>query len=90
MFIDDKHIVAGGRRLRDIRVVDGGRMLALDIEQTDSRLLTLLIPTEEGLHIGTRLMVVAAEAKTLNADQADSREPSAPPKFHGPVTTDRP
>ena len=65
VFEDDKHIVTGGRKLRDIRIVDNGNALAVEIEQTDLRLLTLLIPAEEALQIGTRLMVSAAEATLM-------------------------
>ena len=65
VFEDEKHVVTGGQRLRDIRVVDGGRTLALEIVQTDRRLLTLLLPAEEALDIGSRLMVAAANAKLM-------------------------
>ncbi len=59
-----ERVMLGARAMRSVRVVDGGRTLHVELDDTDGGSVSLFIPAEVGLTLGSELMVAAARAKS--------------------------
>lgn len=54
----------GARAMKSVRVVDGGKTLLIELDDTDGGTISVFVPADVGLALGSELMVAAAQARS--------------------------